>query len=116
MTSRPAVRTSLGGRAAQGSPMLVTWWLVGVNAVVYALQWLGQAAGVSLLQMFAYAPVTTTSEPWRMLTSGFLHSMSSRCMLMRTPSVIARLSETELLRDGVFITAVCRCGPLPLAR
>src|SRR5690606_29520728 len=75
--SRPAVRTSLGGRAAQGSPMLVTWWLVGVNAVVYALQWLGQAAGVSLLQMFAYAPVTTTSEPWRMLTSGFLHSMSS---------------------------------------
>jgi membrane associated rhomboid family serine protease len=75
--SRPAVRTSLGGRAAQGSPMLVTWWLVGVNAVVYALQWLVQAAGVSLLQMFAYAPVTTTSEPWRMLTSGFLHSMSS---------------------------------------
>jgi len=42
--------------------------------------------------------------------------MCSRCMLMRTPSVIARLSETELLRDGVFITAVCRCGPLPLAR
>ena len=42
--------------------------------------------------------------------------MCSRCMLMRTPSVIARLYETELLRDGVFITAVCRCGPLPLAR
>lgn len=32
--------------------------------------------------------------------------MCSRCMLMRTPSVIARLSETELLRDGVVTTAV----------
>lgn len=75
--SRPAVRTSLGGRAAHGSAMLVTWWLIGVNGVVYALQWLGQAVGLSLSQMFAYAPVHTTSEPWRMLTSGFLHSMSS---------------------------------------
>ena len=32
--------------------------------------------------------------------------MCSRCMLMRTPSVIARLYETELLRDGV-VTALC---------
>ncbi|MEX5269887.1 rhomboid family intramembrane serine protease [Kocuria sabuli] len=74
--NRPARRTSLGGRAPQGSPMLVTWWLIGANTVVYALQWLLRAVGLSLLQMFAYAPVTTTSEPWRMLTSGFLHSMS----------------------------------------
>jgi len=42
--------------------------------------------------------------------------MCSRCMLMRTPSVIARLYETELLRDGVVTAAVCRCAPLSLAR
>lgn len=80
--SRPAVRTSLGGRVATGSPMFVTWGLIGANAVVYALQWLGLAAGVGLLQLFAYVPVTTTSEPWRMLTSGFLHSMSSPLHLL----------------------------------
>ena len=38
--------------------------------------------------------------------------MCSRCMLMRTPSVIARLSETELLRE-VLSQLLCRCGPLP---
>ena len=75
--SRPAVRTSLGGRAAQGSPMLVTWWLIGTNAVVYALQWLTALLGLNLTALLSYAPMTTASEPWRMLTSGFLHSMSS---------------------------------------
>jgi membrane associated rhomboid family serine protease len=62
--------------------MLVTWWLIGANAVVYVLQWLVQAAGPSLVQLFAYAPATTASEPWRMLTSGFLHSMSSPLHLL----------------------------------
>lgn len=80
--SRPAVRTSLGGRVSSGSPMLVTWVLLGANGVVYVLQWLARAAGLSLPQMFAYAPVATTSEPWRMLTSGFLHSMSSPLHLL----------------------------------
>ncbi|MFW6188037.1 MAG: rhomboid family intramembrane serine protease [Actinomycetota bacterium] len=103
--SRPAYRTSLGGRAASGSPMLVTWWLIGVNAVVYALQWLLQAVGVSLLQLFAYAPVTTVSEPWRMLTSGFLHSMSSPFHLllnMYTLYLFGRMLEPALGR-GRFL-------------
>ncbi|MCM3688480.1 rhomboid family intramembrane serine protease [Kocuria rosea] len=80
--SRPAYRTSLGGRAARGSAMLVTWWLIGANVVVYALQWLALVLGVGLLQLFAYAPVTTTSEPWRMLTSGFLHSTTNPLHLL----------------------------------
>lgn len=46
---------------------------------------------------------------------GFVHDVQSVHADAHS-SVIARLSETELLRDGVFITAVCRCGPLPLAR
>ena len=73
-SSRPVHRTSLGGRASRGSPMLVTWWLLGINTAVYVLQLIGQMVGVRLALLFAYAPVVTTTEPWRMLTSGFLHS------------------------------------------
>lgn len=80
--SRPAYRTSLGGRAPRGSQMLVTWTLLGVNAAVYVLQWFGLAVGLDLTRTFAYAPVLTAAEPWRMLTSGFLHSMGNPAHLL----------------------------------
>ena len=80
--SRPVHRTALGGRAEPGSALLVTWWLIGLNAAVYVLQWAAQLVGLSLLQLFAYAPVTTDVQPWRMLTSGFLHSMSNPLHLL----------------------------------
>ncbi|GGG46250.1 rhomboid family intramembrane serine protease [Kocuria dechangensis] len=80
--SRPAYRTSLGGRAPRGSAMLVTWTLIGLNTTVYALQWLGQVVGLDLTRTFFYAPVLTASEPWRMLTSGFLHSTGNVAHLL----------------------------------
>lgn len=107
--SRPTVRTSLGGRASSGSPMLVTWWLIGANTVVYALQWLARAAGLSLAQLFAYAPALTTSEPWRMLTSGFLHSMSSPLHLllnMYMLYVFGRMLEPALGRGRFLVLFV----------
>ncbi|MFI7483339.1 rhomboid family intramembrane serine protease [Kocuria sp. M1R5S2] len=104
--TRPAVRTSLGGRASAGSPMLVTWGLIGVNAAVYVLQWLGQAAGLSLTRMFAYAPALTAPEPWRMLTSGFLHSMANPLHLLLNMYMLylfGRMLEPALGR-GRFLT------------
>ncbi|QCU79215.1 rhomboid family intramembrane serine protease [Citricoccus sp. SGAir0253] len=58
----------------------VTWVLIGLCAVAYVLQWLtaGQRPGVT--ELFWYAGVHTSAwmtEPWRMLTSAFLHSLGN---------------------------------------
>jgi membrane associated rhomboid family serine protease len=60
------------GGAAAGRP-IVTFTLIGLNLVVFGLQWL---TGQALTQAWIYAPALTASEPWRMVTSAFLHSPS----------------------------------------
>jgi len=58
----------------RGSTPVVTYSLIAVNVLVYALQWLTQG---QLTQAWIYWPPLTASEPWRMITSTFLHSPSS---------------------------------------
>ncbi|MEH0111271.1 rhomboid family intramembrane serine protease [Tersicoccus sp. MR15.9] len=65
----PTPRTSFGGAVREGRP-IVTWTLIGVCVVVFLLQLL--LPGTTYL--LGYAPVLTATEPWRMITSGFLHS------------------------------------------
>jgi membrane associated rhomboid family serine protease len=67
----PDVRTVYGGAVAAGRP-LVTFLIIGLCALVYVLQWLVPDDGI--YQELAYAPAFTDIEPWRMLTSAFLHS------------------------------------------
>ncbi|WP_211877159.1 rhomboid family intramembrane serine protease [Pseudarthrobacter albicanus] len=67
----PAVKTVYGGAVATGRP-LVTFLIIGLCALVYVLQWLVPNDGI--YQELAYAPAFTDTEPWRMLTSAFLHS------------------------------------------
>jgi membrane associated rhomboid family serine protease len=67
----PDVRTVYGGAVATGRP-LVTFLIIGLCALVYVLQWLVPDDGI--YQQLAYAPAFTDIEPWRMLTSAFLHS------------------------------------------
>ncbi|MFZ4077906.1 MAG: rhomboid family intramembrane serine protease [Microbacteriaceae bacterium] len=58
---------------------VVTYALIGFTFVVFALQWI---PGLAVTENFLYAPVFTWGdnglgvpyEPWRMLTSVFLHS------------------------------------------
>jgi membrane associated rhomboid family serine protease len=58
---------------------VVTYALIGLTFVVFALQWI---PGLAVTENFLYAPVFTWGdnglgvpyEPWRMLTSVFLHS------------------------------------------
>jgi membrane associated rhomboid family serine protease len=58
---------------------VVTYALIGFTLVVFALQWI---PGLAVTENFLYAPVFTWGdnglgvpyEPWRMLTSVFLHS------------------------------------------
>ncbi len=52
--------------------LTVTWTLIAVTVVVFILQW--AIPRQMILNTFAYAPILTTAEPWRMLTSGFVHS------------------------------------------
>ena len=69
-------RSVYGGAPAVGRP-LVTIGLIAACAVVYVLQWIVPNDGI--YQDFAFATVYATPEygafePWRMLTSAFLHS------------------------------------------
>ena len=65
----PVHRTSLGGRVRDGKPM-VTYTLIGLCLAVYVLQLVFPGVQDAL----AYNGLYTGSEPWRMLTSTFLHS------------------------------------------
>lgn len=72
----PQARTVYGGAVATGKP-LATLLLIGLCAVVYVLQWLipGQAVEENLAFASVYAaPQFGSFEPWRMLTSAFVHS------------------------------------------
>jgi membrane associated rhomboid family serine protease len=75
----PEVRTVYGGAAASGKP-LVTYGIIAVCIVLYALQWI--VPGQAVYEQLAYNNVFATPqygafEPWRMLTAAFLHSPDS---------------------------------------
>lgn len=67
----PTARTVYGGAVTAGKPV-VTYVIIGLCALVYALQWIVPNDGI--YQQLAYAPALTDVEPWRLLTSAFLHS------------------------------------------
>jgi membrane associated rhomboid family serine protease len=77
----PARRAAarLSTRRVPAQP-IVTWAMIGICAVAYVLQWstAGQRTGVT--EQFWYAGMFTSAfamEPWRMLTSAFLHSLGN---------------------------------------
>jgi len=67
----PARRTIFGGAVTTGRPV-VTITMMAICVVLFALEWV--IPKDFIYQNFAYAPFLTESEPWRMLTSAFLHS------------------------------------------
>jgi membrane associated rhomboid family serine protease len=80
----PEVRTVYGGAVANGKPV-VTFGIIAVCVVVYALQWL--IPGQAVYEQFAYNNIFATPqygafEPWRMITAAFLHSPDSLLHIM----------------------------------
>ncbi|MCX2747299.1 rhomboid family intramembrane serine protease [Arthrobacter sp. MI7-26] len=74
--STPAARSAYGGAISTGRP-LATYVIIGLCALVYVLQWL--IPGNVVEDQLAFASVYATPqfgafEPWRMLTSAFVHS------------------------------------------
>lgn len=67
--SIPVARTTFGGRATGGRP-LVTQALIGACVLAFVLQ---SVAGLGITQRFAFAPALAQSQPWRFVTSAFLH-------------------------------------------
>ncbi|WP_425279225.1 rhomboid family intramembrane serine protease [Arthrobacter nanjingensis] len=54
---------------------MVTWSIIGLCVAVYVLQL--AIPGDYVFQNFAFANMAAVDEPWRMLTSAFLHSQSN---------------------------------------
>ncbi|MHA7177847.1 rhomboid family intramembrane serine protease [Arthrobacter sp. Sr24] len=69
--SVPTRRTIFGGTARAGRPA-VTITMMAICVAMYALDL--AIPKQFIFQNFAYAPFYTESEPWRMVTSAFLHS------------------------------------------
>lgn len=59
-------------RASNGKPV-VTYTLIALTVAVFLLQLI---PGGGVTQALVYYPPLTASEPWRMITSAFLHSTS----------------------------------------
>ena len=71
---RRQARTLLGG-AAVSSTTIVTKVLIGLCVVVYVLQVLVPGQGDKNLDvMLGFFPAAAASEPWRFLTTAFLHA------------------------------------------
>ena len=70
---RRQARTLLGGTMVSGA--LVTKILVGLCVVVYALQVLVPGLAAQSLELrLGFMPVVAAQEPWRFLTTAFLHA------------------------------------------
>ena len=68
-----ATTTVFGGRVRQGRPM-VTFTLIALNVLVYLVE---QVEGRAFITRWTFYPDLGASEPWRFLTSAFLHDPSS---------------------------------------
>lgn len=72
-TRRPSMARRVSVAAERGAPV-VTYAIIAITTLVYVLQWI---PGLGATQSLFFSPVYFTSldfEPWRALTSVFLHS------------------------------------------
>ncbi len=71
--SAPRMTSRFGAPTRGMDKPVVTLALIGLCLVVFV----GQQISFGVTQVLWFAPVQTTSEPWRMLTAAFVHSPSS---------------------------------------
>lgn len=76
----PAPSWARRGPVSRAGRPWVTWTMIGLCVVMYALQWVTSGQRVGVTEQFFYAGLFTSAaemEPWRMLTSAFLHSLGN---------------------------------------
>ncbi|GAA1817235.1 rhomboid family intramembrane serine protease [Nesterenkonia flava] len=109
---RPAPRSAFGARVRPGAQPVVTYAVIVLCAVMYALQLVSDR----VTQLFWYVPLYTSDialatgqfEPWRMLTSSVLHSPASAMHIlfnMMALWFVGRVMEPEIgrLRYGALL-------------
>jgi membrane associated rhomboid family serine protease len=75
-----AARTPFGGAVVGNAPPRVTQSIIGLCVAAYLLQIMMNSnveGTFNFTEEFKFAPVYATAEPWRLLTSAFLHSPGS---------------------------------------
>lgn len=95
--TKPQVFGRIQGAARRGAPV-VTYSIMGVSGAIYLLQFL---TGSLLTDLFAFTPqaLVIVNEPWRMLTSVFLHGSVLHLLLnMYTLWIFGQLLEGLLGR------------------
>jgi membrane associated rhomboid family serine protease len=66
-----AARTVFGGRQSAGARPIVTQSIIALCVIVYSLQWFGVG---DITGRLAFLPVDAFAQPYRFITSAFLHS------------------------------------------
>ena len=103
--TKPAVLTRVRSAAGRGAPV-VTYSLIGITLAIFVLQLI---PGLALTDRLLYAGLYSTPgnfEPWRMLTSVFVHSTTLLfhvLLNMYTLWIFGQLLE-GLLGRGRFLT------------
>lgn len=70
--SRPVTRTALGG-VDRGTTPIITYSIIGICVVLELLRYLAPGLYVQLLNELMFWPAYGASEPYRFVTSTFLH-------------------------------------------
>ena len=96
---RPAILTAVR-RGTRSDAPVVTYSLIALCGLVFLLQYLtGGPSGGSVTQDFLYFPPFTEPEPWRMVTSLFLHgSILHLALNMYTLLLFGQILERALGR------------------
>ena len=103
----PVPRTSFGAAVTQGPPV-VTYTLIGLCVLVYV----GQLTVRGLTQDLAFLGVLAGSEPWRFLTSAFVHSPSSLLHIAFNMYILYAFGPTleKSLGRATFLAAYLICA------
>lgn len=73
-TARPIGRRFARVLGRSGGQPIVTYSIIAVCLVIYGIQFITGDNNSPLTNAWIYAPVLTSTEPWRMFTSIFIHA------------------------------------------
>jgi membrane associated rhomboid family serine protease len=79
--ARPLGRRFANVVRPSGGRPVVTYTIIALCLIIYAAQFLTGGDKSPITTMFWYAPVQTAAQPWRMLTSIFLHESPLHVLL-----------------------------------
>jgi membrane associated rhomboid family serine protease len=80
-SARPIGRRFANALRPSGGRPVVTYTIIALCLVIYAVQYVTGGTNSPVTTLFWYAPIQTASQPWRMLTSLFLHESPLHVLL-----------------------------------